>query len=59
MHNYFHSLVGGATFDLAIGQPDPLGTMASLASINDPVFWLLHSNLDRLWAQWQPMGTQV
>ncbi len=57
MHNYFHSLVGGATFDPAIGQPNPLGTMASLAaSINDPVFWLLHSNLDRLWAQWQVDG---
>jgi len=39
MHNYFHnSLVGGATFDPAIGQPDPLGTMASLATSNDPVF---------------------
>jgi tyrosinase len=57
MHNYFHGLVGGATFDFAVGRPDPLGTMASLASsINDPVFWLVHSNVDRLWAEWQKDG---
>ncbi|KAF3887742.1 MULTISPECIES: tyrosinase family protein [Nostocales] len=56
-HNYFHSFVGGATFDPAVGRPDPLGTMADLAgSINDPVFWLIHSNVDRLWAEWQEKG---
>lgn len=56
-HNYFHSLVGGATFDFTVGRPDPLGTMASLAaSINDPVFWLIHANVDRIWAQWQEDG---
>lgn len=54
MHNYFHGLVGGATFDPAIGRPQALGTMASLSSsLNDPVFWLIHANVDRLWAQWQ------
>ena len=57
MHNYFHSLVGGATFDATIGRPDALGTMGSLAvSINDPVFWLVHANVDRLWAEWQSNG---
>ena len=57
MHNYIHGMVGGATFDPAIGRPDPLGTMASLASsINDPVFWLVHANVDRLWAEWQKDG---
>lgn len=56
-HNYFHSFVGGATFDPAVGVPEPLGTMAALASsINDPVFWLIHSNVDRLWAEWQANG---
>ncbi|KYC38033.1 tyrosinase [Scytonema hofmannii PCC 7110] len=56
-HNYFHSFVGGATFDPAVGRPEPLGTMADLAgSINDPVFWLIHSNVDRLWAEWQEKG---
>ncbi|GAB1541410.1 hypothetical protein NUACC21_40810 [Scytonema sp. NUACC21] len=56
-HNYFHSFVGGATFDPAVGRPEPLGTLADLAcSINDPVFWLIHSNVDRLWAEWQAKG---
>ncbi|MEC4818240.1 MAG: tyrosinase family protein [Scytonema sp. PMC 1069.18] len=56
-HNYFHSFVGGATFDPAVGRPEALGTMAALASsINDPVFWLIHSNVDRLWAEWQKDG---
>ena len=53
-HNYSHALVGGATFDFAVGRPEPLGTMADLASsINDPVFWLIHANVDRIWAEWQ------
>jgi tyrosinase len=56
-HNYFHSFVGGATFNPTVGRPEALGTMAALASsINDPVFWLIHSNVDRLWAEWQKNG---
>lgn len=31
-----------------------MGALAS--SINDPVFWLVHSNVDRIWAQWQKHG---
>jgi hypothetical protein len=27
--------------------------VASGASPNDPAFWLIHSNVERLWAQWQ------
>ena len=27
--------------------------MNTMASPNDAVFWLLHSNVDRLWARWQ------
>jgi len=29
------------------------GTMMLAASPNDPVFWLHHANVDRLWANWQ------
>jgi tyrosinase len=38
MHNRVHNWVGGS--------------MLTMMSPNDPVFWLLHANLDRLWAQW-------
>lgn len=29
------------------------GNMSASSSPNDPVFWLHHANLDRLWAEWQ------
>eukprot|EP00128_Syssomonas_multiformis_P013402 Colp12_sorted_trinity150504_noHs@19551 len=29
------------------------GNMAGFLSSCDPLFWLLHSNVDRLWAMWQ------
>lgn len=39
MHNRVHNWVGQ--------------TMMAASSPNDPVFWLHHCNLDRIWAQWQ------
>ena len=39
MHNRVHNWVGGS--------------MVTMSSPNDPVFWLLHANIDRLWAQWE------
>lgn len=32
------------------------GDMAGIQSPNDPVFLLVYSNLDRLWAQWQQLS---
>ncbi|MBL9174490.1 MAG: tyrosinase family protein [Verrucomicrobiales bacterium] len=29
------------------------GNMSSSSSPNDPLFWLHHANLDRIWAEWQ------
>lgn len=58
-HNYIHGLVGGATFDLSTNPPTPvpIGTMSGvLSSPYDPAFWLLHTNVDRLWAEWQENG---
>ena len=50
-------MVGGGSFVGGVGRPEPLGSLADLAtSINDPVFWLVHSNVDRLWAEWQASG---
>jgi tyrosinase len=39
MHNRVHAAVGG--------------DMAFMTSPNDPVFFLHHCNIDRLWARWQ------
>jgi tyrosinase len=37
-----------ATVHIAVG-----GTMSSSSSPADPIFWLHHANIDRLWAKWQ------
>jgi hypothetical protein len=39
VHNSVHRYVGG--------------TMLNMTSPNDPVFWLNHCNVDRLWGDWQ------
>lgn len=39
IHNQVHLWVGG--------------TMLGATSPNDPIFWLHHCNVDRLWARWQ------
>ncbi len=55
-HNLVHGLVGGTI--LTPSDPNipirTLGTMSNTpGSPNDPLFFLLHSNVDRLWAEWQ------
>ena len=58
-HNYIHALVGGARIDISTMPPKyiALGTMSNIpSSPYDPVFWLHHSNVDRLWAEWQDNG---
>ena len=45
-HNVVHSLVGGQTGWM--GNPDQ--------AAKDPVFWLHHSNIDRIWALWNAHG---
>lgn len=42
IHNPMHTFVGGS--------------MNFMTSPNDPVFWLLHAGIDRLWTRWQVMG---
>ena len=52
LHNMVHIWVGGV-----ISQGDPRtarrGTMILPTAPNDPVFFLLHANVDRLWSLWQ------
>ncbi|MBW4594013.1 MAG: tyrosinase family protein [Brasilonema angustatum HA4187-MV1] len=62
-HNLVHALVGGT-----VPNPNPnetnrrlltLGTISNTpASPNEPAFFLLHANVDRLWAEWQNNGRQ-
>jgi tyrosinase len=42
-HNRVHEYVGG----------DMLPEGSSGNVVTDPIFWLVHANIDRLWAQWE------
>jgi len=42
IHGWVHNAVGG-----------DIGEMSTARSPTDPVFWLHHANVDRLWARWQ------
>ena len=50
LHNRVHRWVGGFWTS---GGGIASGTMMQMSSPNDPVFWLHHSNLDRMWSAWQ------
>ncbi|CAO2654359.1 Nn.00g110920.m01.CDS01 [Neocucurbitaria sp. VM-36] len=55
MHNHVHNFVGG---DLAGDCPKALPEedchgLAIGFTPNDPLFWLHHAQLDRLWSEWQ------
>jgi tyrosinase len=59
IHNYIHGLVGGVQVDASTTpiKFKGLGTMSNIpSSPYDPVFWLHHANVDRLWAEWQENG---
>jgi tyrosinase len=63
LHAYAHSVIGGSLVDEihpkqgVPHQTKILGTMDSIpSSPYDPIFWLNHANVDRLWAQWQDKG---
>ncbi|MEH2068977.1 MAG: tyrosinase family protein [Nostoc sp.] len=61
LHNYIHGLVGGVQIDASTTPITfkGLGTMGNIpSSPYDPVFWLHHANVDRLWAEWQDNGHQ-
>lgn len=55
-HNSVHMWVGGIREQTIENQQREvlyIGTMAGASSPNDPIFFLHHSNIDRLWADWQ------
>jgi tyrosinase len=51
-HNSGHVVVG------LVSQP-PMGHMISGLSPLDPLFWLHHCNVDRIWAEWQLAGNST
>ncbi|KAJ3330516.1 hypothetical protein HDU76_005484 [Blyttiomyces sp. JEL0837] len=44
-HNSMHNAIGGRIFGAHMGNPS--------ISVNDPIFWLHHANIDRYWKYWQ------
>ncbi|MBE9216525.1 tyrosinase family protein [Plectonema cf. radiosum LEGE 06105] len=59
LHACAHSVIGGSIIDKdnPMRQTSILGTMDSIpSSPYDPIFWLIHANVDRLWAEWQDNG---
>jgi tyrosinase len=52
-HDYVHGLVGGS--DPSSPPADPLPGLMSDPDIAalDPIFWLHHANIDRLWEVWR------
>jgi tyrosinase len=59
LHACAHSVIGGSLIDPdnPLRQTRILGTMDSIpSSPYDPIFWLNHANVDRLWAEWQDRG---
>lgn len=54
LHGRVHGWVGGLYGDTPGSHPLDMGTMTNEeTSPNDPVFFLHHSQIDRLWALWQ------
>ena len=51
-HNLVHAWVAGLLSPSEV-RPAIRGTMSLPTSPNDPVFFLHHANVDRLWAAWQ------
>ena len=53
-HNMVHSYVGGSSPD---GSTPGLMSVPALAAL-DPIFYLHHANIDRMWAVWNHSGNK-
>lgn len=57
-HDLVHGAIGGG--DQVVGLIMPSGDMSStLTAGRDPIFWLHHSNIDRLWESWLQRGGET
>ncbi|HEY8637776.1 MAG TPA: tyrosinase family protein [Solirubrobacteraceae bacterium] len=55
-HNLVHLWVAGR---VRVGHTDQLGTIGNATSPNDPIFWLVHANVDRMWTLWEKQNGQL
>jgi len=51
-HNHLHEFVGG-DMDAECPNEIPEEECTQSYASNDPLFWLHHTQLDRLWSKWQ------
>ncbi|HWO22471.1 MAG TPA: tyrosinase family protein [Kofleriaceae bacterium] len=54
-HNHVHNYIGG----VGPWDPGPYGNMTNFLSPVDPIFFLHHANMDRLWAEWTAKQQQL
>jgi tyrosinase len=59
LHNEVHLWVGGIINNPARPKTPITGTMTLNTSNNDPVFWLHHTNIDRLFWDWEQQHGEV
>jgi tyrosinase len=54
IHNLIHNFSGGVNPNAQLPGEPATGDMVSAGTTaRDPIFWGHHSNVDRLWAEWQ------
>ncbi len=53
-HNNVHGAVG--TTKRINGEPVPVGMQSVELAARDPIFWVHHANIDRLWESWRRPG---
>jgi tyrosinase len=55
IHNLLHNFSGGANpnFQKFPGEPQYGDMVSAGTTARDPIFWGHHSNVDRLWSEWQ------
>lgn len=60
LHNRVHVYIGGSWWESTEqGQEAISGTMLLASSPNDPVFFLHHCFVDKLWADWQALQKRL
>ncbi|MEK5500464.1 tyrosinase family protein [Bacillus sp. FSL M8-0168] len=56
LHNRVHLWVGGRWME---DGKEKIGTMVPMTSPNDPIFFLHHCFVDKIWADWQELQSKI